>query len=104
MPAKLSLTLASLERGNGDKLPSHCPRYLRVSVIFLLFQLSVSLTYRPEPETTENNGKTKKDRNNKSVFTGDAVGYRLIFRKYVSDRCLQCFDTVGWAAGRASGL
>ena len=29
----------------------------------------------------------------------------LILCKYYGDRfCLQCFDAVGWAAGRASGL
>ena len=26
------------------------------------------------------------------------------FRKYCIALCLQCFDAVGWAAGRASGL
>ena len=25
----------------------------------------------------------------------------FVYMKYI---CLQCFDTVGWAAGRASGL
>jgi len=28
----------------------------------------------------------------------------LVFASCVSIHCLQCFDTVGWAAGRASGL
>ena len=29
---------------------------------------------------------------------------RRIIAELVSFRCFQCFDTVGWAAGRASGL
>ena len=32
----------------------------------------------------------------------------IFFRNYllltISEECLQCFDAVGWAAGRASGL
>ena len=33
--------------------------------------------------------------------------YRLtqtVLEKRLLNRCLQCFDAVGWAAGRASGL
>jgi len=26
------------------------------------------------------------------------------FLQFVTIQCLQCFDTVGWAAGKASGL
>ena len=28
----------------------------------------------------------------------------LILKSHVYTKCLQCFDTVGWAAGKASGL
>ena len=28
----------------------------------------------------------------------------LLLLVVVGDRCLQCFDAIGWAAGRASGL
>jgi len=31
----------------------------------------------------------------------DFYGYFMYLHSYL---CLQCFDTVGWAAGRASGL
>ena len=34
------------------------------------------------------------------VFATDLV-YRVVMEMQY---CLQCFDTVGWAAGRASGL
>jgi len=33
--------------------------------------------------------------------SGPLIGYGTWLRHYV---CLQCFDAVGWAAGRASGL
>ena len=36
-----------------------------------------------------------------------ALGSRILFRcfmLYKAMQCLQCFDAVGWAAGRASGL
>ena len=29
---------------------------------------------------------------------------RLMLLHYLAKMCLQCFDAVGWAAGRASGL
>jgi len=31
-------------------------------------------------------------------------GFLLLIKWVLSEICLQCFDAVGWAAGRASGL
>ena len=32
------------------------------------------------------------------------LGHRILLTMIGNDFCLQCFDAVGWAAGRASGL
>jgi len=37
-------------------------------------------------------------------YTNTFIINIIILRGFVECNCLQCFDTVGWAAGRASGL
>ena len=34
----------------------------------------------------------------------EAYSCGTIFDSLLGDECLQCFDAVGWVAGRASGL
>ena len=38
------------------------------------------------------------------VVTGQFSVYKLVIFLATFTKCLQCFDAVGWAAGRASGL
>jgi len=55
---------------------------------------------------------TMEDVTTKAIFHSSCCGLvgRMFVQKGLSDStvpsvlCLQCFDAVGWAAGRASGL
>jgi len=38
------------------------------------------------------------------VFALIALFIEKLYAACLVDKCLQCFDAVGWAAGRASGL
>jgi len=40
----------------------------------------------------------------KPTYASVAFAYCRFFYVNITDFCLQCFDAVGWVAGRASGL
>jgi len=45
----------------------------------------------------------KQDQNLQSKINNKVPVYSVLVKDYAI-QCLQCFDAVGWAAGRASGL